>query len=135
MALADIVAAALEDDDAINAAVSGIRPVNAGISDDRPFILYESKGIGAVAALNCVTNNYSGQIVIHVVADKHEQCQSICEDVKTVLNGLVRSDGTYKLCYCMLVDEDDIDQEIDESEKPFYVRALTFDVRGRKLTA
>jgi hypothetical protein len=128
----DIAASVLSQDVEIAALVTGIRPVNASINDRKPYITYELVDWSSVLGLNCHTGYYEGTIRIYVVSSTHLECSALSEMVKTDLDGIRAEDTDYIMTMCRLIDEEDLGQQLDEREKPFYVKAIDFSVRGKK---
>ena len=131
---ADILAQRLSENADIAELVTGIRPVNASGKDRRPFLVYETTTWSAMLALNCETGVFMGTVRFYVASDSHAQCSQVAELVKTDLNGARGDENSdYRITYCRLNEEEDIAQEIDEREKPYYVKALDFEVRARRI--
>lgn len=130
--IADVMATHLGQNVTLAARLSGIRPINAAMTDSYPHIIYKTVQWTSILALNKDTGWFDGKIRFHIVATTEAECQELSEIVKRELNAL-RIDATpYSLEYCRIDEEEDIEQGIDEAQKPIYVKAVDFIVRSKR---
>lgn len=132
---AKTLATALGANTQIAAIVKAIRPVNSSATDERPYIVYERKGIQSIPMLNCKIGAVSGFVNLYICTDTEAQATEIGELVNDTIDCEQVTGTEWKITYCALEEKEDVDQQIDEREKPFYVLAMTYRINAVKLEA
>lgn len=132
--IADIIGEWLYSDPDIAAIAKAVRPINLGATDKRPCIVYETVSINQLVCLNQKSGAYEATIRFHIIADLYNTVATLSDLVRESIHGesIDETDG-YIINAIIYNDENDIAQEIDEQQKPFYVKALDFNVMANKV--
>ena len=134
MSVADLLGEHIGANETILARVTGIRPIRKGLSDQYPYLVYETAAMNQVESLNRKSNTYVGVIRLYVVAITQGECGELAELIKDYLNdNPTAANADYQIRRSRMEDEEDIAQDEDDDGNAFYVKSIDWWVRGRKL--
>jgi hypothetical protein len=120
----------------VGSSVSCIRPLHKSLTDKWPYVIYETVSQQPVLSVNRSPSTFEAVIRFYFCTLTHNESSLLAASTITEICALGKYRGiAWDMKRILLDDQADVAQQLDQNEKPFYVKSIDFFVRARRITA